>query len=86
MVRIEDALGQVTEMTYDTFGQAKRTFTAPYKRQILCEADQCKKPGELGALLRREGLYRSLSCRSGGSSGRWLNRGRSPPPMWETTR
>jgi transposase len=38
----------------------KRTFTAAYKQQILREADQCKKPGELGALLRREGLYRSL--------------------------
>jgi transposase len=38
----------------------KRTFTAAYKQQILREADQCKKPGELGALLRREGLYRSI--------------------------
>jgi transposase-like protein len=38
----------------------KRTFTAAYKQQILREADQCKKLGELGALLRREGLYRSI--------------------------
>jgi transposase len=37
---------------------AKRTFTAAYKQQILREADQCK-PREIGALLRREGLYRS---------------------------
>lgn len=37
----------------------KRTFTAAYKQRILREADQCQ-PGELGALLRREGLYRSI--------------------------
>lgn len=36
----------------------RRTFTAEYKERILREASQCK-PGELGALLRREGLYRS---------------------------
>lgn len=36
----------------------KRTFTTEYKQRILREADQCK-PGEIGALLRREGLYRS---------------------------
>jgi hypothetical protein len=32
----------------------KRTFTAAYKQQILRETDQCEKPGELGALLRRK--------------------------------
>lgn len=37
----------------------RRRFTAEYKRRILAEADKCKKPGELGALLRREGLYSS---------------------------
>ena len=37
----------------------RRRFTAEYKRRILKEADQCKRPGELGALLRREGLYSS---------------------------
>jgi transposase len=37
----------------------RRRFTAEYKRQVLREADACKKPGELGALLRREGLYTS---------------------------
>ena len=35
----------------------RRRFTADYKRKIL--ADKCKQPGELGALLRREGLYSS---------------------------
>ena len=38
----------------------RRTFTAQYKLGILREADACNKPGELGALLRREGLYSSL--------------------------
>ena len=37
----------------------RRRFTAEYKLRILREADQCKGPGEVGALLRREGLYSS---------------------------
>lgn len=36
----------------------RRQFTAEYKRRILEEADACNR-GELGALLRREGLYSS---------------------------
>lgn len=40
--------------------QAKRrSFTAEYKARILAEADACTKPGEVGELLRREGLYTS---------------------------
>jgi transposase len=38
----------------------RRRFTAEYKLRILREADACSKPGEIGALLRREGLYSSL--------------------------
>lgn len=37
----------------------RRRFTAADKLRILNEADACHKPGELGALLRREGLYSS---------------------------
>ena len=37
----------------------RRRFTAEYKRRILKEADRCLRPGEIGALLRREGLYSS---------------------------
>jgi len=37
----------------------RRTFKAAYKLTILQEADACEKPGEVGALLRREGLYSS---------------------------
>jgi transposase-like protein len=40
--------------------QAKRRrFTAKYKAEILAKADACTKPGEVGDLLRREGLYTS---------------------------
>jgi transposase len=35
----------------------RRRFTAESKHQVLREADACTKPGEIGALLRREGLY-----------------------------
>lgn len=37
----------------------RRQFSAEYKRKILAEADACSRPGELGALLRREGLWSS---------------------------
>jgi len=38
----------------------RRKFTAEYKLRIVREAERCKQPGEIGALLRREGLYSSL--------------------------
>ena len=38
----------------------RRRFTAEYKLAIVREADACSRPGEIGALLRREGLYSSL--------------------------
>ena len=38
---------------------SRRRFTAEYKLRILREADACSRPGEVGALLRREGLYTS---------------------------
>lgn len=37
----------------------RRKFTAQYKLRILEKADACTQPGEIGALLRREGLYHS---------------------------
>jgi transposase-like protein len=37
----------------------RRRFTVEYKRKIVREADGCKTPGGVGALLRREGLYSS---------------------------
>ena len=38
---------------------SRRSFSAEYKARILAEVDACTKPGEIGALLRREGLYSS---------------------------
>lgn len=37
----------------------RRRFTADYRRRIVKEAAACTQPGEVGALLRREGLYSS---------------------------
>lgn len=37
----------------------RRKFTAAYRLRILEEADRCQNPGEVGQLLRREGLYSS---------------------------
>lgn len=39
---------------------SRRKFTAAYKLKIVVAAEACSKPGEIGALLRREGLYSSL--------------------------
>jgi transposase len=37
----------------------RRTFSNADKRRILQAADLCTKPGEVGALMRREGVYSS---------------------------
>lgn len=37
----------------------RRRFTAAYKRDVLRQAEGCTQRGEMGALLRREGLYSS---------------------------
>ncbi len=37
----------------------RRQFTAQYRLRVLEEADRCTEPGEVGRLLRREGLYSS---------------------------
>jgi transposase len=37
----------------------RRRFSAEYKQRILAEADACTERGQIGALLRREGLYSS---------------------------
>ena len=53
----------------------RRTFTAEYKRRIVKEADACVRHGELGELLRREGLYSSslAAFRKQLQSGRLLD-------------
>jgi len=55
--------GKVVEAMPDTEVVAKakrRQYTAEYKLRVLRELDTCKGTGEIGALLRREGLYSSL--------------------------
>ena len=37
----------------------RRRFTAAYKLRILQKADACTEPGQIGALLRKEGIYSS---------------------------
>ncbi len=37
----------------------RRRFTAAYRLRVVEEADRCTAPGEVGRLLRREGLYSS---------------------------
>jgi hypothetical protein len=49
-------------------------FTAEYRTSILRQADACTRKGELGVLLRREGLYSSLLTdwrRRRKAQGRW---------------
>lgn len=65
--------------------QAKRrSFTAEYKARILAEADACTEPGQIGELLRREGLYTShltywrKQRRDGALKGLGQPRGRKP--------
>ena len=69
-VRLDEARRSVMEAN-DVSGPAKpepevlekpkrRRYSAEYKLRILKEADACTKSGDLGALLRREGLYSSL--------------------------
>jgi transposase len=41
----------------------RRQFSAKEKLRILEEADTCTEPGELGALVRREGIYSSYLSR-----------------------
>jgi transposase len=41
----------------------RRRFTAEEKLRIVEEADHCAEPGEIGALLRREGIYSSYLSR-----------------------
>ena len=55
-----ETLAPVLEPEVEVLAKARRrTFTVEYKRRILREAEGCTKPGEIGALLRREGLYSS---------------------------
>ncbi len=81
-VMIAPSRGQEVEV----LAKAKRRrFTLEYKRRILRESDRCRQPGELGALLRREGLYSShlwvwRAARERGELGGRGRRRRGPEP------
>ena len=56
--RSESAGGRVAAPDPELVERPKRRyFSAEYKLAILREAEACSRPGEIGALLRREGLY-----------------------------
>jgi transposase len=64
----------------------RRRFSAEYKLKILREAGACIQPGELGALLRREGLYFSnlqtwRAQREAGELGGLAPKKRGPAPQ-----
>lgn len=62
-------------------GATRRTFSADYKRRILAEADGCRH-GQVGAMLRREGLYYSHLAKWRGEreAGTLADRPRGPRP------
>ncbi|MDX6644575.1 MAG: transposase [Miltoncostaeaceae bacterium] len=68
----------------------RRRFSAEYRLRIVGEADACSRPGEIGALLRREGLYSSLLTEwrrardAGALEALERPRGRRPPHPLET--
>ena len=62
----------------------RRRFSPSYKLRVVEEADRCTEPGEVGRLLRREGLYSShlttwrKAVRSGSLRVLSKRRGRKP--------
>ena len=63
----------------EVVSQAKRRhFSAQYKPGILTEVERCTQPGEIGALLRREGLYSSHLTTWRKQRGRGQLQGLSP--------
>jgi len=81
--------GQTTLEVRDTevVPKAKRRqFSVAYKKGILAEVDGCTEAGQIGAILRREGLYSShlTSWRRQRERGEWASkRGRPAKPEAE---
>ena len=68
----------------------RRRFSAQYKLRILEETDRCTQPGQIGALLRREGLYSSNLTswrrqRDQGQIGALSPKKRGPKPVPDAT-
>jgi transposase len=56
----------------------RRQFTTEYKLRILEEVDRCTEPGQIGALLRREGLYSSHLSKWRKLRARWQREALAP--------
>lgn len=86
-----ETISNGTPARHDVQVSAKKTrrrFTTEYKLKVVREADACKQQGEVGALLRREGLYSShlTTWRRAREHGELLNapkRGRKAKPVDE---
>jgi transposase len=74
--------GQVPEVEVVAKAERRR-FTVEYKRKIVREADGCKTPGAVGALLRREGLYSShlAAWRAARDRGEWAGPAKKRGPV-----
>ena len=60
MERTESVIGGRANPSLEVLEKpVRRRFTVQYKAKILAEADACTESGQLGELLRREGLYSS---------------------------
>jgi transposase-like protein len=60
MERMESIVTRRTSPTTEVSERpARRRFAAEYKLRILAEADRCTELGQIGEVLRREGLYSS---------------------------
>ncbi len=60
MERIESTERERTNPSPEVLEKpVRRRFTVEHKVKILAEADACTETGQLGELLRREGLYSS---------------------------
>ena len=71
--------GDVPEPEVVAVGRRRR-YSARYKLRILEEADACSEPGDVGALLRREGLYSSHLVRWRRARARGELEGLGPQP------
>jgi len=68
------------------FPSRRRVFSQSQKEAILLQADLCKEPGEVGALLRREGIYSSyLTLWRRERAAGWHLTSRGRPPLQEKT-
>ena len=60
MERMESSVKKRTTPTTEVSEKpVRRRFTVEYKLRILAETDGCAEPGQIGEVLRREGLYSS---------------------------